>query len=104
MGVFDGDLEAALWVSSGVLTVASIGICIAVAREAGVTSRIELSEIIENFRFCARSYVQNLLGQIHERIDLFTIVYFLADPDASSFVTGQAIVADGGALAHLSTE
>jgi NAD(P)-dependent dehydrogenase (short-subunit alcohol dehydrogenase family) len=31
-------------------------------------------------------------------------IYFLADNDQSSYITGQSLVVDGGALAHLSTE
>jgi NAD(P)-dependent dehydrogenase (short-subunit alcohol dehydrogenase family) len=32
------------------------------------------------------------------------VIYFLADGAQSSYITGQSIVADGGALARLSTE
>ncbi|WP_186429897.1 SDR family NAD(P)-dependent oxidoreductase [Clostridium sp. BSD9I1] len=59
-------------------------------------------------------------GDIHERIENLGLkhpskkigdpeeigktIYFLADNNQSSFITGQALIADGGALAQLSTE
>jgi len=50
------------------------------------------------------------LGQSHpmKRIggpeEIANSIYFLADNSKSSFITGQALVVDGGALAQLSTE
>ena len=36
--------------------------------------------------------------------EIAKVIYFLGDNDSSSYITGQSIVADGGALAQLSTE
>ena len=36
--------------------------------------------------------------------DIGKLIFFLADNDQSSFITGQSFIADGGALAQLSTE
>lgn len=36
--------------------------------------------------------------------EIATVIYFLTDPAQSSYITGQPIVVDGGATAHLSTE
>ena len=44
------------------------------------------------------------LGRIAEPTEIGRAILFLADRDQSSFITGQALVADGGALARLSTE
>lgn len=43
-------------------------------------------------------------GRIGEPIELAHAIYFLADEEQSSFMTGQSIVVDGGATAKLSTE
>ncbi len=44
------------------------------------------------------------LGRIGEPADVARCAMFLADPAASSYITGQEFVLDGGALARLSTE
>jgi len=44
------------------------------------------------------------LRRIAEPTEIGRAILFLADRDQSSFITGQALVADGGALARLSTE
>ena len=44
------------------------------------------------------------LGRIGNPRDVAEAILFLADPSRSSFVTGQTLVVDGGALARLSTE
>ncbi len=49
----------------------------------------------------ARKTVNGRIGQPDE---IARAVYFLADADSSSFMTGQALVVDGGATARLSTE
>lgn len=43
-------------------------------------------------------------GRIGKPIELAQTIYFLADQEQSSFMTGQSIVVDGGATAKLSTE
>ncbi len=49
----------------------------------------------------ARKTVNGRIGQPHE---IASVIYFLADNTQSSFMTGQAVVVDGGATARLSTE
>jgi len=43
-------------------------------------------------------------GRIGEPEEIASAIYFLADNSQSSFMTGQALVIDGGATARLSTE
>ncbi len=43
-------------------------------------------------------------GRIGTPLEIAQTIYFLADNDQSSFMTGQALVVDGGATARLSTE
>ncbi len=49
----------------------------------------------------ARKTVNGRIGQPQE---IASAIYFLADGQQSSFMTGQALVIDGGATARLSTE
>ena len=44
------------------------------------------------------------LGRIGRPREIAEAIYFLADPELSSFITGEALVVDGGALTRLSTE
>ncbi|MDO8484238.1 MAG: SDR family oxidoreductase [Candidatus Limnocylindrales bacterium] len=44
------------------------------------------------------------LGRVAQPEEIAQSVLFLADPARSSFMTGQVLVVDGGATAHLSTE
>jgi glucose 1-dehydrogenase len=57
-----------------------------------------IHERLENL---ARKTVNGRIGQPAE---IARAVYFLADNSQSSFITGQALVVDGGATARLSTE
>ena len=43
-------------------------------------------------------------GRVGEPEEIAQAIYFLADSQQSSFITGQALVIDGGATARLSTE
>ncbi len=43
-------------------------------------------------------------GRVGTPAEIAQAIYFLADPAQSSFMTGQALVVDGGATARLSTE
>lgn len=43
-------------------------------------------------------------GRVGQPVEIAQAIYFLADEGQSSFMTGQALVIDGGATARLSTE
>lgn len=57
-----------------------------------------MSDRLENL---ARKTVNGRVGQPQE---IASAIYFLADARQSSFMTGQALIVDGGATARLSTE
>jgi len=58
----------------------------------------DMQERLDNL---ARKTVNGRVGTPEE---IARAIYFLADNDQSSFMTGQALVVDGGATARLSTE
>ena len=58
----------------------------------------DMQERLDNL---ARKTVSGKVGQPEE---IAHAIYFLADNEQSSFMTGQALVVDGGATARLSTE
>lgn len=43
-------------------------------------------------------------GRVGEPEEIASVIYFLADKTQSSFMTGQAVIVDGGATCRLSTE
>lgn len=59
------------------------------------------SDILERLDNLARKTVNGRVGKPEE---IAHAIYFLADDRQSSFMTGQALVVDGGATARLSTE
>ena len=58
----------------------------------------DIQERLDNL---ARKTVSGKVGKPEE---IASAIYFLADNEQSSFMTGQALVVDGGATARLSTE
>ena len=47
---------------------------------------------------------KTVIGRIGKPDEIAHAIYFLADETQSSFMTGQALIVDGGATARLSTE
>jgi len=66
--------------------------------ERGHVGGFNIHERLENL---ARRTVNGRVGQPEE---IAHAIYFLADETQSSFITGQALIVDGGATARLSTE
>jgi len=48
--------------------------------------------------------LKHVMGRVGKPEEIARAIYFLADNKSSSFMTGQALVVDGGATARLSTE
>jgi NAD(P)-dependent dehydrogenase (short-subunit alcohol dehydrogenase family) len=57
--------------------------------------------VMDRLENLARKTVNGRIGQPEE---IANCIYFLADSSQSSFMTGQAMIVDGGATARLSTE
>jgi NAD(P)-dependent dehydrogenase (short-subunit alcohol dehydrogenase family) len=57
--------------------------------------------VMDRLENLARKTVNGRVGQPEE---IASSIYFLADNSQSSFMTGQALIVDGGATARLSTE
>jgi NAD(P)-dependent dehydrogenase (short-subunit alcohol dehydrogenase family) len=47
---------------------------------------------------------RTVLGRVGDPEEIAQAILFLADEKRASFITGQALVVDGGATARLSTE
>jgi len=47
---------------------------------------------------------KHVMGRVGKPAEIGQTILFLADSDRSSFITGQALIVDGGATARLSTE
>jgi len=62
---------------------------------------VGLGNMQERLDNLARKTVNGRVGTPEE---IANAIYFLADNDQSSFMTGQAMIVDGGATARLSTE
>jgi glucose 1-dehydrogenase len=58
-------------------------------------------DVLDRLENLARKTVNGRVGQPEE---IASSIYFLADNTQSSFMTGQALIVDGGATARLSTE
>ena len=57
--------------------------------------------IVQRLENLARNTVS---GKVGTPLEIAQAIYFLADRTQSSFMTGQALIVDGGATAKLSTE
>jgi NAD(P)-dependent dehydrogenase (short-subunit alcohol dehydrogenase family) len=62
---------------------------------------VDGEDILERLENLARKTVSGKVGKPEE---IAQAIYFLADETQSSFMTGQALIVDGGATARLSTE
>jgi NAD(P)-dependent dehydrogenase (short-subunit alcohol dehydrogenase family) len=47
---------------------------------------------------------KTVIGRVGQPAEIAHAIYFLADEEQSSFMTGQALIVDGGATARLSTD
>ncbi len=70
--------------------------------EAGLSrGHVEGKTILDRKADLARKTV---IGRVGKPEEIAKAIYFLADNDKSSFITGQSLIVDGGATIRLSTE
>jgi NAD(P)-dependent dehydrogenase (short-subunit alcohol dehydrogenase family) len=62
---------------------------------------VDGGDVLERLDNLARNTVN---GRVGKPAEIAQAIYFLADNTQSSFMTGQALIVDGGATARLSTE
>lgn len=79
-----------------------------VVRLTGLARGIDFAQMRDNLSFGLKSQAQGVAGQVHEKVDLFMIAYFLADPDqvayygvAASTVTLLKMIPDSIGVALL---
>jgi NAD(P)-dependent dehydrogenase (short-subunit alcohol dehydrogenase family) len=70
-------------------------------REGLKRGHVEGNEVNDQIRKLSSKHIMGRLGSPNE---IGRAILFLADNDQSSFMTGQALIVDGGATARLSTE
>jgi NAD(P)-dependent dehydrogenase (short-subunit alcohol dehydrogenase family) len=69
---------------------------------AGLSRGLEGEETVE--KMMDKLGLRHPIKRVGDPHEIGKLIYFLADNEQSSFLTGQSFVADGGALAQLSTE
>ena len=65
--------------------VTAAGLALAVIRHTGLWLRPDAWEPIETLRFGVKTWVHTLAGNVHERIDVFMLAFFLRDPAQVAF-------------------
>ncbi len=63
----------------------ALGLAISVIRHTGLRLRPDVSEPIQTLRFGLKTWVHTLAGNIHERVDVFMLAFFLQDPAQVAF-------------------
>ena len=70
--------------------------------DAGLSQRNPKGENLDQLK--KQIAIRHIVGRVGRPEEIAQAIFFLSDARMSSFVTGQTLVADGGALAKLSTE
>lgn len=82
-----GTLVEVMVASLTIQAVCVAGYVVSVLRHTGLSLHFDWRETRESVVFGMKSYLQALAGQIHERIDVFMIAYFLRDPEQVAYYT-----------------
>lgn len=65
--------------------VSTVWLVLNILRQTGLAWKVDMAETGASLRFGLKSYAVSLTGQIHERIDLFMLAFFLADPEEVAY-------------------
>jgi O-antigen/teichoic acid export membrane protein len=77
---------------SAVYIVTTLGLIVVVLKQTGFSLSLPPGEIRESLSFGLKIFVMTTTGRLHERIDIFMLAYFLADPTQIAFYA----IAKGG--------
>jgi O-antigen/teichoic acid export membrane protein len=80
-----GALAEALWALLAVHAVVTLWLVVAVLRHTGFSLRFRNAGLGDGLRFGLKSHLQILAGRVHDRVDIFMIAYFLAEPAQLAF-------------------
>jgi O-antigen/teichoic acid export membrane protein len=76
----DGALVATLWAVGLVHALSAVGLVVAVLRQTGLTTELEVTEVVASARFGFKAYTLNMAGRLHEQQDIFVLAYLGVDP------------------------
>jgi O-antigen/teichoic acid export membrane protein len=78
--VGDGALAAALWAVALVYVLTTSGLVLTVLRQTGLTSNLEVPEVVASARFGLKAYYLSMSARLHEQLDIFVLAYLAVDP------------------------
>jgi O-antigen/teichoic acid export membrane protein len=89
---WNGAIEEALYAYLVVQAIGGIGLVVAVLRETGLDAAPRSVEVREGFSFGIRAYAARLAGQVHERVDIFMIAWFLPAEQVAFYSVAVALI------------
>ncbi len=90
--VAGGGLLAALATAVAARGAATLVFVAIILSKTGLTLRAGRAELGAHLRFGMKSYAQGIVGELHERVDVFAIAFVTGDPTLVAFYTIAAVV------------
>lgn len=88
-----GALEQALQVYLAVELVGGLWLIASIFRQTGMEPRVRLGEVRACLSFGVRAYSARLAGNVHERVDIFMLAWFLNPAQVAYYAVAVALIA-----------